>query len=163
MPTALSANLECTRSMVQNYTADLKHALWSLQSAGTLPPFPKSEWKHVLSGTAVNLDAVFSGLFSSLTDDKITTTLGDFNLSVGGSKPSKVIQTHGDWTIAWNATSMAILCAFPHRASELRQYSEYVLQFFGAFPVSHWKVINLDKAIHRYVGEVKHVELSEFG
>ena len=162
-PTALSANLERTRTMVQNYTADLRHALWSLQSAGSLPPFPKSEWKHVLSGTAVNLDAVFSGLFSSITDDKITTSIGDFDLSVGSSKPSKIIQTHGDWTIAWNATSSAIVCAFPHRASEIRQYSEYVLQFFGAFPVSHWKVINLDKAIRRYVGEVKHIELSEFG
>ncbi|KIM72503.1 hypothetical protein PILCRDRAFT_81817 [Piloderma croceum F 1598] len=126
--------------MVQNYTADLKHALWSLQSAGALPPFPKSEWKHVLSGTAVNLDAVFSGL-----------------------KPSKIVQTHGDWTIAWNSTSSAILCAFPHRAFELQQYSEYILQFFEAFPYSHSKVINLNKAIHRYTREVKHIELSEVG
>ena len=162
-PIALSANLERTRTMVQNYTADLKNAVWSLQSAGYLPPFPKPEWKHVLSGTAVNLDAVFSGLFSTLADDKISASFGDFDLSVGGNKPSRVIQTHGDWTIAWNATSAAILCAFPHRASELQQYAEYILQFFGAFPFSHFKVINLDKAIRRYAGEVKHIELSEFG
>jgi len=162
-PTPLSPNLERTWIMVQNYTADLKHAVWSLQSAGSLPPFPKSEWKHVLSGTAVNLDAVFSGLFSTLADDKTTTTVGDFDLSVIGSKPSKVVQTHGDWTIAWNSTSAAILCAFPHRAYELQQYSEYILQFFGALPHSHTKVINLDKAIRRYTGEVKHIELSEVG
>ena len=162
-PTTLSPNLERTRTMVQNYTADLKHALWSLQSAGSLPPFPKAEWKHVLSGTAVNLDVVFSGLFSTLADDKITTSVGDFDLSVCGSKPSKVVQSHGDWTIAWNTTSAAILCAFPHRTVELQQYSEYILQFFGAFPYSHSKVINLDKAIRRYTGEVKHIELSEVG
>ena len=162
-PIALSANLERSRSMVQNYTADLKHALWSLQSAGALLPFPKPKWKNVLSGTSVNLDAVFSGLFSTLADNKITTSIGDFDLSVGSSKPSKVIQSHGDWTIAWNATASAILCAFPHCASELQRYAKYILQFFGAFPVSHSKVINLDKAIHHYAGEVKHVELSEFG
>ena len=162
-PLALSANLEQTRTMVRNYTADLKHALWSLQSAESLPAFPKSEWNHVLSGTAVNLDAVFSGLFSSLTEDKVSTSIGDFDLSVSGSKPSKTVQSHGDWTIAWNATSTAILCAFPHRAYELQCYSEYVLQFFGAFPVSHSKVINLDKAIRRYTGEVKNIELSDFG
>jgi len=162
-PITLSPNLERTRAMVQNYTADLKHALWSLQSAGSLPPFPKPEWKRVLSGTAVNLDAVFSGLFSTLADDKISTSIGDFDLSVGGSKPSKTVQSHGDWTIAWNATTAAILCAFPHRSYELQQYAEYILQFFGAFPFSHHKVINLDKAIHRYTGEVKHIELSEFG
>jgi hypothetical protein len=147
--------------MVQNYTADLKHALWSLQSAGSHPPFPKSEWKNVLSGMAVNLDIVFSGLFSTLTNDKITTSIGDFDLSVSGSKPSKTIQSHGDWTIAWNTSSSVTVCAFPHWAHELQQYSEYIIQFFGAFPHSHWKVINLDKAVRKFIGEVKNIELSE--
>ena len=68
-PAPLSPSLERTQRMVQNYTADLKHTLWSLQSSRCLPPFPNAEWKHVLSGTAVNLDAVFSGLFSTLADD----------------------------------------------------------------------------------------------
>jgi hypothetical protein len=162
-PAPLSQNLEQTRSMVQNYTGDLKHALWSLQSSSSLPPFPRSEWKHVLSGTAVNLDVIFSGLFSTLTEDKATASIGDFDLSIGGGKLSKVVQSHGDWTIAWNATFAAVLCAFPHRAMELRIYSEYILQFFGAFPHSHSKVINLDKAIRRYAGEVKHIELADVG
>jgi hypothetical protein len=162
-PAPLTQNLERTRTMVQNYTADLKHALWSLQSCSVLPPFPRSEWKHVLAGTAVNLDVVFSGLFSTLAEDKATASIGEFDLSIGGGKPSKHVQTHGDWTIAWNATFTAILCAFPHRAMELRIYSEYILQFFGAFPHSHSKVINLDKAIRRYVGEVKHIELADIG
>ena len=133
--------------MVQNYTADLKHALWSLQSCSVLPAFPKSEWKHVLAGTAVNLDVVFSGLFSTLAKDKATASIRDFDLSIDGGKPTKHVQTHGDWTITWNATFTAILCAFPHRTMELRVYSEYILQFFRAFPYSYSKVINLDKAI----------------
>jgi hypothetical protein len=162
-PAPLSPSLERTQRMVQNYTADLKHTLWSLQSSRCLPPFPNAEWKHVLSGTAVNLDAFFSGLFSTLADDRTTTTIGGFDLSVGGEKPSKLVQTHGDWTIAWNSTSAAILCAFPHRAFEIQRYSKYILQFFGAFPHSHSKVINLDKAIRRYTGEVKHIELSDVG
>ena len=162
-PVSLSENLERTRAMVQNYTADLKHALWSLQSSSSLPPFPVSEWKHVLSGTAVNLDVVFSGLFSTLAEDRATTSIGDFDLSIGERKASKLVQSHGDWTIAWNATFTAILCAFPHRAMELRVYSEYILQFFGALPNSQAKVINLDKAIRRFVGEVKHIELADVG
>jgi hypothetical protein len=52
---------------------------------------------------------------------------------------------------------------FPHQAQELQQYSEYTLQFFRAFLYSYVKVINLDKAICQFVGEVKHIELSEFG
>ncbi|KIM76581.1 hypothetical protein PILCRDRAFT_37213, partial [Piloderma croceum F 1598] len=125
---------------VQNYTADLKHTLWSLQSAGSLHPFPKSKWKRVLSGVAVNLNVVFSGF-----------------------KPSKVVQTHGDWIITWNTTSTAILCVFPHRSFELQQYSKYILQFFRTLPYLHSKVINLDKAICCYTKEVKHIELSEVG
>ena len=160
-PAPLSQNLERTRTMVQNYTADLKHALWSLQSCSVLPPFPKSEWKHVLVGTVVNLDVVFSGLFSTLAEDKATASIRELDLSIGGGKPSKHVQTHGDWTIAWNATFTAILCTFLHRAMELRVYSEYILQFFGAFPHSHSKVINLDKAIRRYIGEVKHIKLAD--
>jgi hypothetical protein len=149
--------------MVQNYTADLKHALWSLQSCSVLPPFPKSKWKHALAGTAVNLDVIFSGLFSTLTEDKATASIGDFDLSIGGGKPLKHVQTHGDWTIAWNATFTAIPHAFPHHAMELQVYSKYILQFFRAFPHSHSKVINLDKAIWCYVGEVKHIELAHVG
>ena len=162
-PAALSENLERTHAMVQNYTADLKHVLWSLQSSSSLLPFPVSEWKHILSGTAVNLDVVFSGLFSTLAEDRATTSIGDFDLSIGERKASKLVQSHGDWTIAWNATFTAILCAFPHRAMELRVYSEYILQFFGALPNSQTKVINLDKAIRRFVGEVKHIELADVG
>jgi len=95
-PVPLSENLERTRAMVQNYTADLKHALWSLQSTSSLPPFPRSEWKHVLTGTAVNLDVVFSGLFSTVAEDRATASVGDFDLSIGESKPSKLVQSHGD-------------------------------------------------------------------
>ena len=87
---------------------------WSLQSSSSLPPFPSSEWKHVLSGMAVNLDVVFSGLFSTIAEDRATASIGDFDLSIGESKPSKLDQSHGDWTIAWHATFTAILCAFPH-------------------------------------------------
>ena len=61
MPTPLLLNLEQTWGMVQNYTANLKHAPWSLQSSRSLPSFLKAEWKQVLSGMVVNLDTFFSG------------------------------------------------------------------------------------------------------
>jgi hypothetical protein len=150
--------------MVRNHTTDIKHAIWSLLGSRTVPAFPKTEWKNVLAGSAVNLDAVFSGSFSTIADNKTTTTLGGFELAFGDSKPSKFVQTHGDWVIAWNSTSAAIRYVYPHRSDELEQYTQYIIQFFGAFPPSyHSKVINLDKAIRKYCGEVRNIELSEFG
>jgi hypothetical protein len=163
-PVSLSPTLEHTLQMVRNHTADIKHALWSLLGSRSVLPFPKSEWKNVLVGTAVNLDAVFTGSFSTISDDKTTAALGSFELAFGSSKPSKTVQTHGDWVIAWNATSAATRFVYPHRANELEQYTQYLIQFFGAFPPScHGKVINLDKAIRKYCGEVRNIELSEFG
>ena len=46
VPTTLSTNIECTWSMVQNYTTDLKHALWSFQSASSRFPalFAQIQW-----------------------------------------------------------------------------------------------------------------------
>ena len=36
------------------------------------------------------IDAIFSGLFSTHTDDKTTASISNFDLSVGGCKPSKL-------------------------------------------------------------------------
>jgi hypothetical protein len=138
--------------------------MWSLLSSRSVPLFPKAEWKNVLCGSAINLDAVFSGSFSTLADNKTTTSVGGFELVFGGTKPSKTVQTHGDWTIAWNATAAAVRYVFPHWAEELELYTQYIIQFFGAFPpgVNH-KVINLDKAVRKYVREVHNLKHSSVG
>ena len=143
-PAPLSQNLEHTRTMVQNYTADLKHALWSLQSYSVLPPFLKYEWKHVLAGTAVNLDVVFSGLFSTLAEDKATASIGEFDLSVGGasprnmSKPTVTGLLHGtppspqscapSCTVPWNckstpSTYFSFSVPFPTRIPRLSTWT----------------------------------------
>ena len=67
----------------------------------------------MLVGSAVNLDAVFSGSFSTIADDKTSASVEGFELTFGGSKPSKTVQTHGDWVIAWNATSIATCHVYP--------------------------------------------------
>ena len=63
IPAPLLQNLEHTCNMVQNYTVDLKHALWSSQSSSVLQLFPKLEWKHVLAETVVNLDVDDCGAY----------------------------------------------------------------------------------------------------
>jgi hypothetical protein len=85
----------------------------------------------------LQVDAVFSGSFSSNIEDKTTSTLGEFKVVFGAARLSKSIQTHGDWTIAWNATSAAIRFVYPHRAAELDQYTQYILWFFWC--LSHFR------------------------
>jgi hypothetical protein len=91
----LSDNLELTHKLVLNCTTDLKNAKWSLLSARVLPEFLDGEWNNVLSGKSV-----FSGLLSTATDNYTVENLGEFQLLFRASKPSKMIETHGDWITA---------------------------------------------------------------
>lgn len=64
----------------------------------------------------------FQGLQSTLTLSsqdfsppslKLRPLIGDFDLSISRGKPSKLVQSHCNWTIAWNATFAAILWGHP--------------------------------------------------
>ena len=70
----LSNTLALTWKMVLNYSADIKLTKWSLLNDEDVPEFPDSEWTSVLSGKAINLDAVFSGALSTVTDNKTVET-----------------------------------------------------------------------------------------
>jgi hypothetical protein len=107
---------ECaaTRDLVANYTLDIKLAKAHLLNSGAAPEFPDSEWKTILSGHAVNLDAVFSGRYSTELDPKVSHEIGDFTISTREVTTSKSIKSAGDWFIAWNQTAAATAFAFPH-------------------------------------------------
>ena len=120
-----------------------------LLSSRRVPEFPDSEWNSVLSGKAINLDVVFSGMYSTATDNRAIENIGDLELHFGASKPAKTIKTHGDWVIAWRIAFKATHFVFPHRAEELEEYSDYITSYFASItdPDFHFKIINLDKAI----------------
>jgi hypothetical protein len=57
--------------MVQNQTIHLKAAKSPvLGSAKPVSEFPNMEWNNILAGKAVNLDVVFSGMYSTASDNK---------------------------------------------------------------------------------------------
>jgi len=67
-----------TKNLIANYTLDIKLAKANLLNSGSAPEFPDLEWKSILSGLSVNLDAVFSGQYSTEHDSKILHEIGDF-------------------------------------------------------------------------------------
>jgi hypothetical protein len=162
--TVLNPNLELTRRMVLNHGTDLKNARLHLLTTPGVPRFPDSEWGNVLLGKAVSLDVVLSGAYATHDEAQSVEQVGNFELRFGASKPVKSVQTSGDWMFAWHRTSTAIGFAFPHRASELSRYAEYILGLFASKRVeSHGRVISLDKAIRKFAGESNDVELSDLG
>jgi hypothetical protein len=112
--TSLSENLTKMLKLIEIYTVDPKATKCSLTNSPDCPKFPDSEWKNVVTGKAVNLDAVLSGQLSTTNDELKIEKFGDLEFSFGAVEPTKVIKNGGDWSIAWNRTIRATVFAFPH-------------------------------------------------
>jgi hypothetical protein len=161
--TTLSDNLAKTLKLIDSYTIDPKATKRSLTNQSDCPEFPDSEWKNVVSGRAVSLDAVLSGQLSTTNDDLKVEKFGDLEISFGAVEPTKVVKNGGDWSIAWNRTVRAIIFAFPHRLHELTSYGEYIINLFSVtHSTVHNRVISFDKAVRKRAGSVRNLELSDF-
>jgi hypothetical protein len=161
--TVLRDSLSKTLKLIESYTIDPKATKRSLINEPDCPEFPDSEWKNVISGRAVNLDAVLSGQLSTTQDDPKVEKFGDLEISFGAVEPTKVVKNGGDWTIAWNKTVRATMFAFPHRIHELSSYGEYIVNLFSVtHPSVHSRVVAFDKAVRKRVGNVRNLELTDF-
>lgn len=105
MPFALSSSLRKTQSLLENFSQDVKRARSSLLNSNRpIPQFPQSEWLNLLSSNAIDLDHVFSNLYTISHDDRESIELGrNVELLHGLSAPAKTVKLHGDWVIAWEA------------------------------------------------------------
>ena len=137
--TVLRDTLVKTLKLIEIYTIDPKSTKRSLVNEPDCPEFPDSEWKNVIAGRAVNLDAVLSGQLSTTQDDLKVEKFGDLEISFGAIEPTKVVKNAGDWTITWNRAVRATVFAFPHRLPELTSYGEYIVNLFS---VTHSSVHN---------------------
>ena len=161
--TVLRDTLAKTLQLIEVYTIDPKATKRSLVNEPDCPEFPDSEWKNIISGRAVNLDAVLSGQLSTTHDDPKVEKIGDLEITFGAVEPTKLVKNGGDWTIAWNRTVRATVFAFPHRLQELSIYGEYIVNLFSVTHSSvHNRVIAFDKAVRKRVGSVRNLELSDF-
>ena len=161
--TVLRDTLSKTLKLIEAYTIDPKATKRSLVNEPDCPEFPDSEWKNIITGRAVNLDAVLSGQLSTIQDNPKIEKFGDLEISFGAVEPTKLVKNAGDWTIAWNRTIRAIVFAFPHRLQELTIYGEYIVNLFSVTHSSvHSRVVAFDKAVRKRVGSVRNLELSDF-
>ena len=60
---------------------DIKLAKANLLNLGSAPEYLDSEWRSILSGLPANLDAIFSGCYSTEHESKISQEVGDFTIS----------------------------------------------------------------------------------
>jgi hypothetical protein len=159
----LRDSLSKTLKLIEVYTIDPKATKRSLVNEPDCPEFPDSEWKNIIAGRAVNLDAVLSGQLSTTHDDPKVEKFGELEITFGAVEPTKLVKNGGDWTIAWNRTVRATVYAFPHRLPELTSYGEYIVNLFSVtHPSVHSRVIAFDKAVRKRIGSVRNLELWDF-
>jgi hypothetical protein len=163
--TSLSPALQKTHSLLENFARDVKRARSSLLNCNRpIPQFPQAEWLNLLSGNAVDLDHVFSNVYTISHGSNEVIELGkNIELLHGSSTPAKTVKTHGDWVIAWDALVDATLFVFKHRKSELQSYGKHIQRFFASLPAqSHGRVINYDRAVRIRAAQRRDIELSSF-
>jgi len=152
----LRAECDATRKLIANYSVDVKRTKADLLNSGFAPEFPDAEWKNVLLGLPVNLDAIHSGHYS------ITQEVGDFTISTREVATTKSINSSGDWFIAWNQAAAAIKFAFPHLSKHCDEYGMHILGLFAAIAEEHHAVVlNYDKAVRKRVGQRRDLLLTD--
>jgi len=88
--------------------------------------------------------------------------MGDTEFVLGAAEAKKQVKTSSDWSSAWRRACKAITFLFPHRASELAEYAEYIEGLFDAKNVSaHGKIILYDIAIRNEVGGGQNILLTD--
>ncbi|PIL27245.1 hypothetical protein GSI_10389 [Ganoderma sinense ZZ0214-1] len=141
-----------TITMLCHYTIDIRFARSNLLNSVGVPEFPEAEWGNVLRGKPVDLNHVFSRQYTLGQDEKHVEKLGPVELSYRAITPAKVVKSAGDWVIAWQRTTAAIVYAFLHRKQELEAYHNHIFSFFGAIHADyHYRILDYDRAVCKKV------------
>lgn len=163
----LHPDLQRTLELIDTYTLDIRTAKRSFLNNAACPDFPDSEVTNLLSGKAVNLDAIFAATHSTTINEVETHTLSErisIRLTDGTSSADlkRAIKTAAEWSSTWRTYSKAVIIAFPHRVEELDAYHDYITSLFGSQVVDfHPRIFALDKAVRGRVGRRRDIMLSD--
>lgn len=155
--------LATTIALKENYFRDVTMVKQRILCRPDCPEVPENIWPAVISNKFVDLDHIFSAIFSVDGDSKDTFLLGDVELSTKSSKPSKKIKQQGDWIASWSRYEDAVVYVYPHRARELREYSSYINDLFvGIRDDRAGQVILFDRAARSNVSRGNQKLLTDF-
>lgn len=136
---------------------------WIKRHPGAPLGFPPSQWDRIIKGEPVDLNVVFSNLHRTEPVKESAGRVGDTVIHFALPEPKKRVETAGDWTAAFNRVVRATAFAFPHREHELRDYGDYIEEFFAAkIPAVHPRIIMYDNAIRSEVGGGHSILLTDF-
>ncbi|KAF5357509.1 hypothetical protein D9758_012498 [Tetrapyrgos nigripes] len=145
-------------------TKDPKKALRSLLSSPLCPDLPESELKAILLGKPVNLDVVFTSLYSNMYTEDRTEDLADgIQIRFGNQVPSKQITDSNEWGVVWHKVGTAYARIFPHLEADVKAYGEYIHRQFASVKKPFYsRVIHFDKAVRSRVANSRSIRFIDF-
>ncbi|THH13725.1 hypothetical protein EW146_g6527 [Bondarzewia mesenterica] len=147
MEKPLSESLERTRTMLANFSIDSKLVRSSIVNIASCPPFPETEWMHIVSEKAVDLDQVLTAFTSTSNSAIHKEKVDGIEFTLLSAAPAKT----------------AYQFIFPHRLAELNRYAGHInWQFAAVHSFYHDKIILYDKAIRTHVASCRHLALDDF-
>jgi hypothetical protein len=124
----LSSSLQKLHSLFENFSWNVKRAQSSLLNCSrSIPQFPQAKWLNLLDENVIDLNHVFSNIYTISHSTNNVVELGkNLKLLHGPSAPAKTVKTHGDWVITWDSLVNATLFIFGHRRQELQTYGKHI-------------------------------------
>ncbi|KAF5347673.1 hypothetical protein D9758_014846 [Tetrapyrgos nigripes] len=153
-----------TLRLLSKNLEDPKKALRSLLSSPLCPDLPESELKAILLGKPVNLDVVFTSLYSNMYTEDRTEDLADgIQIRFGNQVPSKQITDSNEWGVVWHKVGTAYARIFPHLEADVKAYGEYIhRQFVSVKKPFYSRVIHFDKAVRSRVANSRSIRFIDF-
>ncbi|KAF5361167.1 hypothetical protein D9758_009079 [Tetrapyrgos nigripes] len=97
-----------TLCLLSKNLEDPKKALHSLLSSPLCLDLPESELKAILLSKPVNLDVVFTSLYSNMyTEDRMEDLADGIQIRFGNQVPSKQITDSNEWGVVWHKVRTA--------------------------------------------------------
>ncbi|KAI0827380.1 hypothetical protein BC628DRAFT_1409742 [Trametes gibbosa] len=142
LETRLDPSVVRTIELLRIYGEDLTQAKRDIGASASAPEFPETEWANVLTGHAIDLNHVFTGRYTSTSEEKVTEHVGGLEVSFRAPIASKKVAGFGDW---------------------LDNYGKYIIGLFGALtPAVHGRVLDFDRAVRKRVGSTRRFLLTDF-
>jgi hypothetical protein len=154
----LSESVKKTQEVLTGFARNLKEADSFVMQLKGRPNLPNTQWKRLVRGQAIDLDAILTSHNSCVINDEERRELADgVEVIVHNGKPTQVKQvtTEGNWILTFRILRDAYTYIFPWRAEELREYEEFILKYYAAFPdsTSHDWIILYDRAVRNRIAD----------
>jgi hypothetical protein len=161
----LPVDVQRTQRRIASFSQDWKKTEAFVLTAAGRPELPFSEWKNLIRGKFVNLDAVITAQNAhQVTDREGKEVAEGVELIFHEGQPviTKEVRNLSDWILAFEPMRDAITFLFPWRAEELQFWYKHIIRTFRSIvPSAHYYVVLYERSVRNRLAASNNFRLSD--